>query len=160
VASHNAAQEALALDPLLAEAHTSLAYAALHYEWNLPSAEARFRKAIDLNPAYTVARHWHSHCLVAAGRFQESLADSRKALEFDPVDLVLNFHLAWHYQMARQADETVEQANRVIQMDPSLHWGHYFLASGYELRGLYDQAVEEFRKACTVSSDNPVMKAW
>lgn len=160
VASRNAAQKALSIEPSLAEAHTSLAYTAQHFEWNLADAEARFQNAIDLNPAYTGARHWHSHCLVAAGRFEESLAESRKALDLDPVDLVLNFHLAWHYQMARQAEDTIEHASRVIQMDPELHWGHYFLASGYEMKGSYEEAIKEFRRACVVSSDNPVMRAW
>jgi tetratricopeptide (TPR) repeat protein len=160
VASRNAARKALSIEPTLAEAHTSLAYAALHFEWNLSDAEALFRKAIDLNPAYADARHWHSHCLVAAGRFEESLAESRKALELDPVNLVMNFHLAWHYQMARQADAAIEYAHRTIHMDPRLHWGHYFLASGHELKGEYPEAVAALREACVVSSGNPVMKAW
>jgi TolB-like protein/Tfp pilus assembly protein PilF len=160
VAARNAARKALAIDPSLAEAHTSLAYAAQHFEWNVTEAEALFRKAIDLNPSYTGARHWHSHCLMAACRTEESLAESRKALELYPLDVVLNFHLAWHYQMSRQADETIEQANRVVSMDPGLHWGHYFLASGHELKGQYDKAVEALRNACTVSSGHPVMRAW
>ena len=118
MAARSAARKALAIDPSLAEAHTSLAYAAQHFEWNLTEAEALFRKAIDLNPSYTGARHWYSHCLMAARRAEESLAESRKALELDPFDVVLTFHLAWHYQMSRQADETIEHANRVIGMDP------------------------------------------
>jgi TolB-like protein len=160
VAARNAARKALAIDPGAAEAYTSLGYAAQHFEWDLEEAEKLFRKSIDLNPSSTGARHWHSHCLIAAGRFEESFQESRKALELDPVDLVLNFHMAWHYHMSRQADETIEFANRVIHMDPRLHWGHYFLASGHELRGDYRRAVDALREACTVSSGNPVMKAW
>lgn len=160
VASRNAARKALTIDPTLGEAYTSLAYAAQHFEWNLAEAEALFRKAIDLNPSYTGARHWHSHCLVAAGRFEESLEESRKALDLDPVDLPLTFHMAWHYQMARRADETIEFAERVIHMEPAHHWGHYFLAAGHELKREYAQAAEAMREACRVSSDNPVMRAW
>jgi tetratricopeptide (TPR) repeat protein len=160
IAARNAAQKALAIDPHLAEAYTSLAYTAQHFEWNLAEAETLFRKAVDLNPSYTGARHWHSHCLIAAGRFDESLEESKKALDLDPVDLVLNFHLAWHYQMSRRADETIEYANRVIHMDAKLHWGHYFLASGYELQGRFGDAARSLREACTVSSGNPVMRAW
>lgn len=160
VASRHAALRALSIEPRLAEAHTSLAYAAQHFEWNLSGAEALFRKAIDLNPSYTGARHWHSHCLAAAGRFEESLAESRTALQLDPVDLVLNFHLAWHYQMARRPNETIEHAQRVIYMEPKHHWGHYFLASGLELQGRYAEAVDALHEACNVSSGNPVMRAW
>ena len=160
VASRNAARKALALQPSTAEAYTSLGYAAQHFEWNLSDAEALFRRAIDLNPSYTGARHWHSHCLLALGRFEESLAESRKGLELDPVDPAMNFHMPWHYQMTRQADDAIESAHRVIHMDPKLHWGHYFLACGHQLRGEYAEAVEALREACTVSNANPVMKAW
>jgi TolB-like protein/Tfp pilus assembly protein PilF len=160
VASRNAARKALSIDPSLAEAHTSLAYAAQHFEWNLSDAEALFRRAIDLNPYYADARHWHSHCLVAAGRFEESMAESRKALELDPVNPIINVHLAWHHLMVRQADKVLEYADRTIHMDPRLHWGHYYLASGHELKGEYGKAVEALREACAVSSGHPVMKAW
>lgn len=160
VASRSSALKALSIDPSLSEAHTSLAYVAHHFEWDLPRAEALFRKAIDLDPAYTGARHWHSHSLVAGGRFGESLAESSKALELDPVDLMLTFHMAWHYQMARNADKTIEYATRALQMDRQRHWGHYFLAAGYELQGRYEEAAAALREACDVSSGNPVMQAW
>jgi serine/threonine-protein kinase len=158
--ARSAAERALVIDPRLAEAYSSLGYVVQHFEWNLAEAEQLFQKAMALNPSYTGGRHWHSHCLIASGRFADSLRESQAALELEPVDLVLTFHMAWHYQMARQADMTLEWAGRVIEMDPKLHWGHYFLASGYELKREFSRAIDGFREACNLSSDNPVMKAW
>ena len=45
-----AAQQAIRLDDSSAEAHTSLAFIKLHYEWDLPGAAAEFRRAFALNP--------------------------------------------------------------------------------------------------------------
>jgi TolB-like protein len=50
-----AALKAIAIEPRLAEAHTSLAYAATHYLWQWDLAEQQFERAIGLNPNYAHA---------------------------------------------------------------------------------------------------------
>src|SRR5262249_28110252 len=53
------ATKALELEPQLAEAHTTLAYTALHYGWDIDAAEAGFRHALALDPRYAAAHHWY-----------------------------------------------------------------------------------------------------
>jgi TolB-like protein len=95
------AERALAIDPHLAEARTTLAYTALHYGWDAQAAETGFARALKENPAYAAAHHWRSHALIVQGRVDESLAASRAALSYDPMNLLLTAHFAWHYHMAR-----------------------------------------------------------
>ena len=45
-----AAQRALELDERLPEAHTALAVIAQTYDWDWPTAEKEYRRAIQLNP--------------------------------------------------------------------------------------------------------------
>ncbi len=45
-----AAQKALTIDPMLAEAHAALAYPLAEYDWNWTEAEREFKLAIELNP--------------------------------------------------------------------------------------------------------------
>lgn len=154
-----AAARALEIDPDLADAHTTLAYTALHHRWNAGEAEERFRRALGLNPNYAAAHHWYSHCLAARGRFDESLRESRLAVALDPMNLILNVHLAWHHHMAREPEQVLEQAERVIGMDPQLHWGHYFAGWGAESLGESRRAVESMREAVRRSKDDSVMVA-
>jgi hypothetical protein len=107
--AHAAAMKALEIDPTLAEAHTPLAYAEVHYLWRWDEAEKTFRRALALDPSYVHAHHWHSHFLMAQGRTSESLDASRRALEIDPLDLIINVHLAWHYWLAREQDAAIDQ---------------------------------------------------
>jgi tetratricopeptide (TPR) repeat protein len=100
---------ALEIDPTSPEAHTSFAYASTHFLWGWGDAEREFAIAISLDPSYSHAHHWHSHFLMARGRVAESLAASQRALELDPVGVIINVHLAWHYWVARQYDECAEQ---------------------------------------------------
>jgi TolB-like protein/DNA-binding winged helix-turn-helix (wHTH) protein len=81
------ARKALELDSSLAEAHTSLAFVKLCYDWDAPGADREFQLAIKSNPGYATARHWHSHNLLAMGRLDDALAEMTRALELDPLSL-------------------------------------------------------------------------
>jgi TolB-like protein len=96
-----AALEALAIDERLGEAHTSLAYVKLFYDWDWAGAEQEFKRALELNPMDLNARHWYSHYHLALGGFSESVAESRRAVEVDPISLVMSTHLGEHYNLAR-----------------------------------------------------------
>jgi Tfp pilus assembly protein PilF len=124
--------KALELDDTLAEAYTSLGLIKGDYDWAWADAEREFRRAIELNPSYANAHHFYSHLLVALGRSEESLTQSKRALELDPVDPVMNVHMGWHYLYARQSDLAIEQFQRTLDLDPNLPEAHEFLAQAYE----------------------------
>ena len=151
------AARALAIDPTVAEAHAAIGYAALHYSWDTASAERSFRSALTLNPHCVTAHHWYSHLLAAAGRVEESLEESHRCLQLDPMNLLMTVHLAWHHHMAREPSQVVEVAERSVAMDPGYHWGHYFLAWGLESLGEHARALEAAREAVRVAAGNPVM---
>ncbi len=142
-----AARRALALSPELGEAHTSLAYIALHNEWDWPLAETEFRSAVSLSPQYATAHHWHSHYLMAAGRTAESRAASQRALEIDPLDQLLNTHLAWHHVFSREYDEAVEQCRRTEEFYPASFWTPYFGGLALGQQGRYGEAAAELARA-------------
>ena len=154
----DAAGRALAIQPDLAEAHTALAYAALHYDCDTASANDLFERAIRLNPQYIHAHHWHSHCLLANGRVEESLAASRSALAIDPVDLLINVHLGWHYLMADQPAEAIEQCDRVLGLESAYAWAFCFKGWGLALNGDTALAVAANREAHRLNP-TPVMLA-
>ncbi len=148
-----AAGKALELDERLAEAHTTLAYRTTHHDWDWARAEAQFQHAFELNPNYTVCHHWYSHYLTAVGRTEESLKASKRCLELDPLDLVVNVHMAWHYHFARQYEQAVEQCWKTSELHPNSFWPAYFFGLAYEQQGQVDRAVEEFRNSVTMSGN-------
>jgi tetratricopeptide (TPR) repeat protein len=153
------AARALELDPTLVDAITTRAYTTLHYGWDVGASEQRFRRALELDPRYAPALHWYSHCLAAAGRFGEALEQGRRALEQEPMNLLLHVHLAWHYLISGAHGDGVEQAARVVAMDPQFHWGHYFAGWAAEVTGDAARAVDEMRLAVQCSGEDSVMRA-
>ncbi len=149
----DAAAKALQLDRGLAEAHTTLAYRTVHHDWDWTTAEAQFQRAFELNPNYAVCHHWYSHYLMAVGRVEESLVASKRCLEIDPLDLVCNVHMAWHYQFARQYEEAIEHCWKSSELHPQSFWLPWFFGLAYEQHGQIDRAEEELLVAVKMSGD-------
>jgi len=148
-----AANKAVELDERLAEPHATLAYRTTHHDWDWSIAEAQFQHALALNPNYAVTHHWYSHYLLAMGRTEESLAASRRCLELDPLDLVFNIHMAWHYQFSRRYDAAVEQCHKTNDLlHPNSFWPSYFFAMAYQQQGRLADAATEFQKAIEMSA--------
>ena len=80
------AEKAVTIDEAFAEPHSSLGHAHFHeYEW--ADAEREFQRSIALNPNYPAAHFYYANYLVAMGRYEEALAEAKKALALDPVSL-------------------------------------------------------------------------
>jgi DNA-binding winged helix-turn-helix (wHTH) protein/TolB-like protein/Flp pilus assembly protein TadD len=155
-----AAEKALSLDDSSAEAHTSLAYIHLMWDWDFASAEQEFKRALQINPAYVNAHHWYSHELVALGRIAESHEQSEAALALDPTDVVINEHMAWHHMMAREYDRSIPQAKKAVELDPGFVQAHRVLGLGLLYTGRSREACAEFEKGVELSHGDPVANAY
>ena len=136
-----------------------MAFIKLNYDWDWPGAESEFKRAIQLNPNYDNAHHWYSHYLLAVGRTEESLVESRRALELDRVGLVINLHLGWHYLFARQYDLAIDQFQRTLEMDRGYGLAHWYLGQAYGRKAMYREALAELNKATDLRKQNVGVKA-
>jgi len=152
-----AALRALELDQELAEAHTSLAYITLLYDWDWVGAEKGFRQAIALNPNYASAHHFYSICLMTAGRHEEALVEIQRALELDPLSLIINDVLGWIYYEGRRFDQAKQQFERTLEMDPGYAPALLDLGANYLRTGKYSEAIARFQKARDASSETGVV---
>ncbi|MGH9555268.1 MAG: protein kinase domain-containing protein [Terriglobales bacterium] len=150
-----AAIRSLELDDTLAEAHLSLALVQAFYEWNWTSAQREFVRAIELNPNGAEAHHFYSHYFMALGHIEESLAESKKALELDPLSPDLTWHLAWHYNFGRQYDKAIEQAAKTFELDPNSMQAHAVMGWAYQNKRMFQQAITEFQKVRATSAGTP-----
>jgi len=147
------ALKALEIDDTLAEAHTSLAYSASAIDWDWQSAEAEFRRAIENNPSYPLARHWYAYHLISLGRVDEAIAEIEQAEEIDPTSLIINTDVGHILYFAQRYDEAIAHYLKVLEMDPEFRVAHWRLGEAYERKGLYSKAIAELRKALERSSD-------
>lgn len=136
-----AVDRALALDPALAEAHTSRAYIHQYYEWDWTRAADEYRKAIALNPSYATGQQWYAEYLSAMGRHDEALAVIRSAEEDDPLSLIVNAVEANILYMAGRYDEAIVKSRAVIEMDPNFPEAWEYLKRAYDQKAQFKEAV-------------------
>jgi len=146
-----AALRALELDGGLAEAHTSLAYVTMAYNWDLEPAEREFLQAIRCNPGYATARHWHAHCLLAAGRLDEASAEMRQAQNLDPLSLPVNAGVGWCSYFARRYDDAIRQYRMTLELEPNFALAHQTLGLALAQKHDYPEAIAEFQTALKLS---------
>jgi eukaryotic-like serine/threonine-protein kinase len=138
-----AAQRALGIDEELAEAHAALSMACIMYDWDWPTAEREALRALELNPDQAWSHAAYSFCLSAAGHPEEAVAETKRAVELDPLSPTFKFSLgAWFY-FIRQNDRAIEQLRKTIELDPGLARVHELLALSYAEAGLIDLALAE-----------------
>src|SRR5262249_29024065 len=152
--------KALSLDNSVAEAHSSLGHILMNYDWNWATAEKEFKRSIELKPEYATAHQWYAiHYLTATNRLEESIQEMRRALELEPVSLVMNTFMGATLYYAGQYDEAIDQCRRTVEMDPNFAVAHWHLGLAYEQKRVFDKAIDEFQKAITLSQGSPLMKA-
>jgi TolB-like protein/DNA-binding winged helix-turn-helix (wHTH) protein/Tfp pilus assembly protein PilF len=154
-----AALKALELDDSLGDAHSSLAYVKLNYDWDWTGAEAEFKRSLTLNPGYAHGHHWYAHLLLSSGRQDEALAESTRALELDPLSPIINVHLAWHYLYTRQYDRALDQATKTLDLDPSYALAHWYRGLAFGQKGMYVEALRELERARELLPGNPAVRS-
>jgi serine/threonine-protein kinase len=142
-----AVAKALQIDDKLADAHNSLGFIKLIYDWDLPGAEEEFKRALELGPQLSNAHHWYAHYLIVTGQKDAALAEGKRALELDPLNPILNTHLGWHYLMAHEYDNALAQLRKTLDLDSNYGLAHWYMGLVYEQKRMYPEAVRELDQA-------------
>jgi DNA-binding winged helix-turn-helix (wHTH) protein/TolB-like protein len=149
-----AATRSLEIDPTLAEAHCSLAYAKFEYDWNVVDVESEYLRAISLNPSYASAHQWYAEYLMINQRFGEAEVELKKARELDPLSQPINMITASLFYMTRRYDQAIQHVEKTIELDPNFGVGYSFLAACYEKKGMYDEAVKAYEREYALMGDD------
>jgi adenylate cyclase len=157
--SKNYAEKSLELDPELSEGHASLGSAAMS-SFDFMRAEKEFRRAIELNPNYSMAYHWLSLLLRHLRRYQESYEMEKEALRLDPHLFILNLGMGICLAYLGKTEEAIDQFGRTLPLSPDAHSGvELFTAITLSSVGKYSQAIEEMKKIWR-EDEGEVIPSW
>jgi TolB-like protein/Flp pilus assembly protein TadD len=153
------ALRALEMDPSLAEAHASLAWATMSYDYDFVAAEREFERSIELNPRYATAHEWFGWYLALMGRYEEGYSEHKRALRLDPHSSIIHTTLGFVYYFAHRFDQQIEQVQRTLELDPNFALAHCLLGSGYLQKSMHEPAVAALRRGVQLSQDAPLFLA-
>jgi tetratricopeptide (TPR) repeat protein len=116
--SMEAVNRALAIDPNISEAYTSICENKFAYEFNFDEAEKNCKRAIDLDPNSPLAHRLYSMLLTSRGRSEEAFAEIKTAIDLDPVSLRNQRIFANALYYARRYEEAIEAYKRLYDLNP------------------------------------------
>jgi len=155
--AREAALKALQLDPKVAEAHAALGKFDF-FNMDLAGSMREYQRAIELKPNYATAHQWLGNdSLVSFGRFDEAIAEGKRAVELDPLSPVINSDLGVTLYLARRYDDAMEQLRKTLAIDPTFFYAHYNIGIALQLKGDLPGAITEYEKAKQLSYDSFVL---
>jgi serine/threonine-protein kinase len=157
--SHQAAETAVRLDETLAEAHVARAGIEYYLEFNPREALRELNRALELEPANVRALMHASWLLGEAGHFDKAIELNRKAIELDPMSMIVAHALAQVYYLGRDFEQAARQTEQALSLDRNDPSVHYFLALPNDQLGRFRVAQESYRRAIELSDGAPLYRA-
>jgi serine/threonine protein kinase/tetratricopeptide (TPR) repeat protein len=148
-----ASSRAMELEHDLDEAHLSLGNAHFYHEWNWAEAEREYSTAIELNPNSADAHQWYGMFLASRERFDQAVAEGRRARELDPLSLLVNLHLGRIYLLAGRWDRALRQAQRLTEIESNFVGAYWHLGAVHLHRGMHEEALEALQQALALSEN-------
>ncbi|UCC38326.1 MAG: protein kinase [Candidatus Aminicenantes bacterium] len=149
--AREAIEKALEIDDNLGEAHTSLGFYKMFYEWDWEGAEKELKRGIELNPNNASSLNMYAHYLWIMGRFDEALKENKHAQELNPLSRMVAQTRATIYWTGRQYDRGIEEYKKLLEISPDYYTARFWLAFPYAFKGMHDEAIAAVEKAMTVS---------
>lgn len=150
--AETAARKAVDLDENLAEAHLALAWVNSH-AWDWVDAEREHKRAIESNPNLPQAHRQYTFYLTIHGRREEALAESRHALELDPLSSSAASPI-YDLLLAGQADQAIEAAKKLLEADRSNPELHNLVGYTQLRKDHYLEAIDSYREAVRLGDDS------
>ena len=121
-------------------------------------SKKEFERAIELNPNYATAHHQFGNVdLSMIGEFDRAIAEGKRAVELDPLSLIINTDLGQDFMLARRYDEAIEQLRKTLAMDPRFYYARWTLGECLQMKGQLTEAMAEYQKAAEITDDPVVM---
>jgi TolB-like protein/DNA-binding winged helix-turn-helix (wHTH) protein/Flp pilus assembly protein TadD len=141
-----AAEKALQLDPLLAEAYASMGLVyARDDDWQ--DSERSFRRSIELNASLSESRKDFAFSLLfPLGRLNEAARELRKAVELDPLSVQVQDALDHVLINAGRYDEVIENCRRILLANPNDNAAEQLYARALMHKGRLNEATAIFEK--------------
>ena len=138
-----AALKAIALDDTLEEAHSSLGFINLVFDWDWSGAEQELHKALELNPNSPLAHvQYAEYLLLVPHRVDEGIQEFQRAYALDPLFPSAQGDLVWFLFVSRRYPESIAEAAKALQDDsPFLALSYAELGKRHEATAVADRAA-------------------
>src|SRR6185503_17835241 len=113
------AEKAVAIAPMLAEAHAALGWVRFFTEWRFTEGLSELKRAKEISPANPTANDLLARVIVYLGRLDEAEKQARQAVELDPLATSPQNNLARILWYAGKLDQADAVARKAAELQPN-----------------------------------------
>jgi len=148
------AEKAMKIDDSIGEAHASMAFINLYYDWDWVLAEREFNRAIDLSPKYATAHEWYGMYLCIRGQFKEAIDEMILAQELTPLEPIISSMAGLTYLFARRYQEAMELFQKTTEIDHNFPTVYFLRGHAHVSKMMWDDAISDFEKYVIYTAGN------
>jgi TolB-like protein/Flp pilus assembly protein TadD len=155
------ALRAVEIDASQAEAHALLAQFLKQLDFNWKEVEREMALALQLDPSSPIVRMRNAVTgLMPFGRLDEAVADLERALDLDPLALVIRSWFSVILWLDRQYERGIEQGRMAIELSPTNFFCHAVTGMNYREARMFDEAIAAHGRAVDLSGGTPLTQGW
>jgi TolB-like protein/Flp pilus assembly protein TadD len=151
-----AAAAAVALEPDLAEGHTSMAFVRAFGDWDWTAAECEFQRAIELNPSYWAAPYWLGVTSTARGLYEDADRWMKIAWNIEPLSPIIAHGAAFNLIARHAYADAINVCQSSIDISPDYPLLRLWLGIALEQQSRYDEAIIALEKAAQLLGGQPI----
>jgi serine/threonine-protein kinase len=140
------AERALAIDPGVANAHTTLGFLAVLHERNWAKAAAEFSRSVALDSTAANTRLFRAWYYVAVDQMDSAVASARAAVRLDPAAPIYDTRLGTVLYLAGNISAAESSLVNALRKDPAYAYARRQLAEIHAVQHRCDDAMNEVRR--------------
>jgi serine/threonine protein kinase/Flp pilus assembly protein TadD len=149
--AQRAVERAMALAPELAEVQFAQALHVLYFDPHWRASEPFFKRAIEINPRWSLARAFHGVALAGMYRLAEATVEAAAAIDLDPLSPFIHGAAGMAYFAGGDVVAAERAARRALELQPDFLMGVWLLAIALDDRGDLAQAAALMEQTTALS---------
>ena len=129
------------------------------HAWDFAGAEQQYRMALASNPRYATAHQWYGELFYHTGRLDSAIAQTRQAVELDPLSPAAQAARAYALCLGGRHDEAIREVKQGIELAPTLSLNHWTLGICYLIAGKHAEATRAMETAARLDPGLALLQA-
>jgi tetratricopeptide (TPR) repeat protein len=138
-----AARRALALEPSNAQAHATLGFIHLFYDWDAKAAKGELATALRVDPNSARTHDWYAIALLVSGETRKAIEEAERAHALEPATLDIAADVVLTRYLARDYDGAARAAFAIPRTERQLTNAQSYLISTLMAERRFDEALSE-----------------
>ena len=146
IKAESAALQGYKLDDRMAETNLAMGELNMYYHWKFEEGEKYLKRALELNPNYSLAHYHYAWLNFLFGRNEQAIYEHHLAQKYDPFNPLITAFFGALYSYLDRYEDAIGEANKSFEIQKDCPFGYFVLGETYLAMGKNEEAIEAHQK--------------